>query len=169
MLCEDCKERDATIHYKEIINDQYQEIHLCEECAQNQGLEVTQFSSPPSLANFLTGLVGISKKLVHEEETKECPKCHLSFANFKERGMLGCSDCYESFEEELTHMLRRIHGNIQHVGKIPTKIKTELELKDKIFELKRELEMAIKNEEFERAAQLRDQIREMERRKSEEK
>lgn len=166
MLCQDCQKNDATIHYKEIVNDQYRELHLCEECVSRRGLETGQFSSSPSLANLLAGLAEIDKEVVPEEKIYECEKCHLTYTNFKERGLLGCSHCYQAFEKQLTHMLRKIHGNIQHVGKVTNRAMDRAELKDEIFKLKKELATAVRNEEFEKAAGLRDQIKEMEERQA---
>lgn len=163
MLCEDCQKNEATIHYKEIINDHYRELHLCEGCATRRGLEVVPFPSSPSLINFLTGLTEIDKEILLEEKTYECQRCHYRFSNFKERGVLGCSHCYKTFEGQLINMLQNIHGNIQHRGKIPTKISGEVASRDRILRLKEELKIAVRDEEFEKAAKLRDEIKELER------
>lgn len=169
MLCEDCKMQEANVHYKELINDQYRELHLCEECAGRRGLETVPFPSSPTLVNFLTGLAEIDKGVLPEEKTYECQRCHFSFSDFKEKGVLGCSHCYQIFEGQLVNMLQNIHGNIQHRGKTATKIRGETELREKILRLKKDLETAVSLEEFERAAQLRDQIKELESRYSDTK
>ncbi|MDI6793118.1 MAG: UvrB/UvrC motif-containing protein [bacterium] len=170
MLCQDCQEREASIHYTQIIHNQKSELHVCKECAEKRGLlaEETQYSFP--LANLVAGLVAdIDAKMTKQkqrragEKEKECPHCGLNYSAFKERGLLGCSNCYQVFNEELTQILRKIHGHIQHAGKTPVKISAQIQAGKEIQKLREDLSRAIQTEEFEEAARVRDKIREIEK------
>lgn len=164
MLCDSCGKNDANIHYSQVINDQVTEFHLCEECAEKKGLSPQGFS----IGNLISGLVDIGGGVEFEEkETKEiCGKCKISNIEFKKTGFLGCSECYKSFGKSLSDLLRRIHGNNIHVGKIPTKVPTKTGeiIKDdsESRKLKIELQKAIETERFEDAAKLRDRIKGLE-------
>ncbi|MEW5768117.1 MAG: UvrB/UvrC motif-containing protein [bacterium] len=169
MLCQDCQEREASIHYTQIVNDQKTEFHVCEECAQKIGLLGDEIQSPFLPANLLAGLVAdIDAKMAKQrrqvgEKEKECPHCGLSYTAFKKKGRLGCSNCYQVFKEELTQILRKIHGHIQHVGKSPVKISEEVQAGREVQKLREALSRAVQAEEFEEAARLRDKIREIEK------
>ena len=96
----------------------------------------------------------------------KCSRCGLSYSDFRKTFQLGCSQCYKTFKEQLEPMLRRIHGSIIHKGKVPSKAPVKAEVpKDEIKELKTKLAEAIKREEYEEAARLRDEIRTLEKRK----
>jgi len=92
----------------------------------------------------------------------------MTFDEFRKAGRFGCAMCYSSFSEKLYPIFRRIHGNTKHVGKIPTKMGEDIAIKREIDRLKIELNVAIKNEEYEKAAQIRDRIRELEKKLSRE-
>jgi protein arginine kinase activator len=158
MLCELCKQSQATVHLTEIVNDQMTELHLCEACANQKGAQV---ESHFGLADLLSGLADFSKTQEPEEVTaKACPTCGMTYEDFRKVGRLGCADCYTTFKRSLGTLLKRIHGAPIHVGKSPTRlIKPAKMAKTELAELKRRLERAIEKEEFEEAAQLRDQIR----------
>jgi protein arginine kinase activator len=159
MVCEGCHSKDAIVHYQEIIDGNYSEIHLCEECAKKKGLDVLSALPPLGLASLIAGLAELDKEPVHEKGVvRECEGCGLTYAEFKEKGRVGCSHCYRSFEPQLRHILRKIHGNIQHTGKHILRVVEE----EEIANLKKELERAVKSEEYEKAAQLRDRIRALE-------
>lgn len=169
MLCQDCQEREASIHYTQIVNNQKTEFHVCEECAQKIGLLGEEIQSPFLPANLLAGLVAdIDAKRAEQrrqagEREKECPHCGLSYAAFKKAGRLGCSNCYQVFKEELTQILRKIHRHIQHVGKSPVKISEGIQARREVQKLREDLSRAVQAEEFEEAARLRDKIREIEK------
>ena len=165
MVCDICKQQQATVHLTEIVNDQMTELHLCEACANQKG---SQVESHFGLADLLSGLADTGKSQDVEEETstKSCPNCGMTYEDFRKVGRLGCSECYTTFKRSLASLLKRIHGAPHHLGKAPARLvkpstpKTKSELSD----LKRRLERAIEMEEFEEAARLRDHIREMEQR-----
>ncbi|MBI3320912.1 MAG: UvrB/UvrC motif-containing protein [Candidatus Omnitrophica bacterium] len=161
MLCEVCKQAQATVHLTEIVNDQMTELHLCEACANQKGAQV---ESHFGLADLLSGLADFGKTQEPEEvSTKACPTCGMTYDDFRKVGRLGCAECYTTFKRSLGGLLKRIHGSPIHVGKSPVRlIKSSKITKTELLDLKRKLEHAIEHEEFEEAAKLRDQIRRLE-------
>ena len=69
-----------------------------------------------------------------------------------------------AFEQELEPSLRRIHGNRQHVGKIPLRGGEKVLWRRQIEGLKQRLQEAVAREEYEEAAEIRDQIKNLEKR-----
>ena len=161
MLCELCKQTQATVHLTEIINDQMTELHLCEACANQKGAQV---ESHFGLSDLLSGLADFSKTQEPEEvSNKACPMCGMTYDDFRKVGRLGCAECYPTFKRSLGNLLKRIHGSPLHLGKSPMRlVKPAKVAKTELLELKRKLERAIEGEEFEEAAKLRDQIRRLE-------
>ena len=161
MLCEVCKQSQATVHLTEIVNDQMTELHLCETCANQKG---SQVESHFGLADLLSGLADFGKTQEPEEvSTKACPTCGMTYDDFRKVGRLGCSECYATFKRSLGSLLKRIHGSPIHLGKSPVRlIKSAKVAKTELADLRRKLERAIEHEEFEEAASLRDQIRRIE-------
>ena len=165
MVCDACKQQQATVHLTEIVNDQMTELHLCEACANQKGAQV---ESHFGLSDLLAGLADFGKATGTEEQeegvsTKACPACGMTYEDFRKVGRLGCSECYTTFKRSLASLLKRIHGSPHHLGKAPIKLLKSPKAKPELLELKKQLEGAIEMEEFERAAHLRDQIRDMER------
>ena len=161
MLCEVCKQTQATVHLTEIVNDQMTELHLCEACANQKG---TQVESHFGLADLLSGLSDYGKTQEPEEiATKACPSCGMTYDDFRKVGRLGCGECYATFRRSLGSLLKRIHGSPLHLGKSPVRLlRSSRDSKMELLDLKRKLEGAIDQEEFEEAARLRDQIRRLE-------
>jgi protein arginine kinase activator len=161
MLCELCKQSQATVHLTEIVNEQMTELHLCESCANQKGAQV---ESHFGLSDLLSGLAEFGKSPETEEvSTKACPTCGMTYDDFRKVGRLGCADCYPTFKRSLGSLLKRIHGSPIHLGKSPMRlVKPTKTGKTEMAELKRKLERAIEDEAFEEAAQLRDQIRRIE-------
>ncbi|MFL6560242.1 MAG: UvrB/UvrC motif-containing protein, partial [Bacillus sp. (in: firmicutes)] len=119
----------------------------------------------------LAGLLNIdpnfqkpSQSPFHQEEILQCDSCSMTFPQFLKVGRFGCSHCYEAFKEQLIPVLRRLHsGNWTHNGKIPKRIGGGIHLRKQIEELKSNLKDSIQNEEFEKAAEIRDEIRKLEK------
>ena len=170
MLCDVCGKNPATVHLTEIIDEQMNELHLCEDCARHKSAAMEQQFG---LSDLLAGMADFEKPSSKEEEvvTIKCPSCGLTYADFKKIGRLGCGECYNVFRKYLAPLLKRIHGSNQHIGKNPTKTKATTKLYKKkvgMTELKNQLQKAIQQEAFEEAARLRDQIKEMENPKEKE-
>ena len=80
-------------------------------------------------------------------------------------GKIGCADCYETFYDKLLPLLERLHGKTNHVGKIPNsfeEIAKEENTQNETEKLKAELDEAVKAQNYEKAAELRDRIKELE-------
>jgi len=155
--CQSCKKRQATVHLTEIKDGEKIEVHLCEECAQSEGV------NPLSAQNFFTHLMDVAKggpPGTSRELT--CAACGLTYSEFRQRGRLGCGECYQVFKEPLSELLEKIHGGRQHLGRIPSRSGATLKRARELIELRRELTTVIQHEEYERAAEIRDRIRKME-------
>jgi len=166
MLCEKCKKREATIHITEIINNKMTKTHLCTKCAEQEGMQLSYYKPDYSLADFLTGISGFAPSYVTKPELKKrCPQCKMTYNDFKKSGRLGCAKCYEVFQEELMPILKGVHGSLEHLGKtkIVSKAKGTHKSKkrDELQRLEHELKGAIEKEEYEKAAVIRDKIREL--------
>jgi len=164
MICQVCGERKATFHFKEMINGEVEELHLCEICAKEKGLDETFFIPSFSLSNLMAGLTELEVPL-SEEISVSCPHCGLSYEDIKRKGKIGCALCYQVLKEYLTPLLERIQGKVRHSGKVPRKGKVEDQRERRIYELRKELEKLVRKEEYERAAKLRDEIRRLEKEK----
>lgn len=171
MLCQNCKKNNATIFYEETINGKTTSYALCHECAAKMRAEgkiqdTIDMSSIGSLfANPFGDLFGTfmgipeAKTGVHKNV---CPDCGCDLGAIRQTGMAGCPTCYTYFMESLQPMIRNIHGNTKHTGRIPMRFKARKEKKDQLQQLKKELNEAVKHEEFEKAAEIRDRIHALE-------
>ena len=193
MLCEKCGKKSAVVRLTKIVNNKKSVMNLCADCAEDVQSSVAPpiLDGFGSLLSGLAGLdnlwsgntVGAISKNV-----KSCPVCQSTIKSINQTGKLGCSECYVTFIDELRPLLRKIHGNAVHIGATPytdgesaaensedqinisREIKAEVtkdEISEKelteIEELRNELKTAIENEEFEKAAELRDKIKELEK------
>jgi len=164
MICEKCKQNKATVHVTKIQNNKKTELHLCEECARKT--QDMSFENPFTINNFLTGLLDSvqgSPIKVDYIKTTACSKCGMSYGKFRQLGQLGCSECYNTFKEKLMPLIKSVHGSQLNTGKVPRKAGNMIRLKREIVNMKKELGRAIEREEFERAAELRDKIKLLEK------
>lgn len=163
MQCDICGKKKATVHLTEIVDEQMSEMHLCEDCAREKNVQMEQQFG---LADLLAGLADFGKQVKDVEKVKiKCSNCALSYEDFRKFGRLGCSECYVSYREHLGNLLKKIHGSNCHLGKTPVKVQTQppKTKSENLEELKRELQQAVQGENFEKAAQLRDKIHELEK------
>ncbi|MGI6668430.1 MAG: UvrB/UvrC motif-containing protein [Acetivibrionales bacterium] len=179
MLCQQCHQREANVHFTQVINGKKVEMYLCGQCAA--GKEKITFSPQLNLVSFLWGFPGFGANTGFPKAgPKEirCEVCNMSFDDFRKTGKLGCANCYRIFRNNLKPILRRLHGNTEHTGKVPLDVSDDSQEKtpvkhisprqegtdrdEKIKKLKEELEAAISSERYERAAELRDMIRDLE-------
>jgi protein arginine kinase activator len=167
MLCQECGKNMATVHVTKIINGTKTEFHLCETCAKEKSEVDLNFEGKFSLQQFLTGFMNMG----HLQESPapstyqklQCPQCGLTYTQFSQIGRFGCGRCYHTFANYLRPLFRRIHGNDKHVGKIPKRAGKYFSLQREIERLRQELQACVQREEFEKAAQLRDSIRQLEK------
>ena len=165
MLCEDCGRNRAVVHITQIGPDGKIEKNLCEKCAAKYGefLMENQRQRNVSMNDFLKGVFSAPTK-----ETKPqggaatellCSNCGMIYRDFQQTGKIGCSVCYATFRRQLEPLLRRIHGSSTHSGKIPHRTGGTLEMKHTIESLRKSLKECVAQEEYEKAAELRDKIR----------
>jgi protein arginine kinase activator len=160
--CDNCGSGKAVVHLTQIVNNEMTTFHLCEACAAEKGLEPTPESVNFPLTDFLAQMGG-AEPAGGAGPSEACSFCGLTFDDFRETGRLGCPQCYSTFEPHLRGLLRRIHGSTKHVGKVylpPDPTASEME--KRVEALRRKLDRAVAAENFERAAELRDEIRALE-------
>ena len=157
MQCCVCKEKPATVHLTQIVGEKMQKLDLCEDCAKAKGVnDPTSFA----MADLMLGL-GASQELEQATsgvETK-CVRCGFSQADFKKSGRLGCPECYKTFAEGLSGLLKTMHKGTRHTGKTPEALRQTRESVDRLKSLQKKLAKAIGEEDYETAATLRDEIK----------
>ena len=159
MLCERCKKIEATIHITEVTSGQHRESHLCEQCAETQG---TVVKSPVTINQLLNSFI-MAHSGAAELAELTCDKCGISFLEFRQQGLLGCPNDYKVFVQPLEGLLARVHGqDTHHLGKVPARGSSEQKKNMELLQLRRDLAQAVEAEEYEKAAQLRDKIKEFE-------
>jgi len=169
MFCERCKKTDATIHLSEIIKDMKSEVHLCENCAREVGLntKISNFSlSLPEMLTFLN-----VEEVTDIKGGKHCLTCGSDFLEYKRNGKLGCPECYIGLAEFLEPVLSGFHGEKRHIGKSPSEnvesgysvvgFVDKKNNSDNTADLQALLDSAVTDERYEEAAVLRDKIREI--------
>lgn len=162
MKCDMCGKQEATVHLTEVINDNVTKFHLCEKCAKSKSDEM---HSHFGLSDLLSGLMDFGPALEEEALTAaavKCQGCGMTYHDFQKTGRLGCGKCYEAFEKNLSELLRKIHGADRHVGKMPFKGESVLKEQEDLKRLKNELNELVRAEEFEKAAILRDRVKDLE-------
>lgn len=170
MLCQECGKRPATLHFTKIINGDKSEYRICETCAREKGEMIPGTSNGFSIHNLLSGLLdfdltaGGGNMLGQKPpQSLRCESCGLTYSQFSKIGRFGCSECYKHFSDRLDSLFRRVHGTTAHAGKIPKRTGGQIQTKREIDTLKKELLTLVEREEFEQAAQLRDKIRDLEK------
>lgn len=164
MLCEKCSKNTASVYMKQNINGSLSESRLCSACAeelygQNGAPLINLFKSDMETNFFnLLNFGKITPPSYSFAERKICPMCGLSFSEITKSGKAGCGECYETFKDEFTPNVKRIHGTATHTGRIPKTKSAKISAKRKIEELKTRLARMIEEQNFEQAAQIRDEI-----------
>jgi protein arginine kinase activator len=158
MLCDVCKCNDATVFLTQILDGKMQKVNLCEACSKEKGVQdPTGFA----LADLLLG-IGAAEEIEKGAATTRCPVCGFTQADFKKTGRLGCSTCYAAFAEGLSSLLKAMHKGTEHVGKLPARAQRTLALNDRMKSLAEDLRKAVEAENYETAASLRDEIKQLE-------
>jgi protein arginine kinase activator len=161
MLCTICKEKPATVHLTQIVGDKMQKLDLCEDCAKTKGInDPTSFGLAD--LDLVLGL-GASQQLEQSAGGVElkCPRCGFTQADFKKSGRLGCPECYATFAEGLAGLLKTMHKGTRHIGKAPEALRATRENADRMKTLQLKLAKAIRDENYEQAAQVRDEIKQL--------
>ena len=158
MNCDVCKTNQATVFLTQIVDGKMQKVNLCDACSKEKGVQdPTGFA----LADLLLG-IGAAEEIEKGSATQKCPVCGFTQADFKKTGRLGCSACYRTFAEGLESLLKAMHKGTEHVGKLPERAARQMQLNDKMRALNDNLEKAVAEENYEIAASLRDQIKQLE-------
>ncbi len=140
-----------------------QKVNLCEGCSKEKGVQdPTGFA----LADLLLG-IGAAEEIEKGAPSARCPVCGFTQSDFKKTGRLGCSACYLAFGEGLNSLLKAMHKGTEHVGKLPVRAQRTLALSDRMKNLTDDLKKAVEQENYETAATLRDQIKQLEHQLSE--
>lgn len=176
MICQSCQKEEATVHFTEIIDGKVNELNLCKKCAEEKGISLTVSDA---FSEFISSMTGDQAQT--EDDGRCCPRCGLSFKELRQGGRLGCGECYTTFEDSLRALIKNIQKGPKHTGKSPPGFKEEVIIKtvtvspvmdsnekvaiDKeaqIKELRGKIKAAIALEEYEKAAHLRDWIKDLE-------
>lgn len=164
MLCQNCGKKEATTHIKRIVNGEPTELHLCTACAEHLGyadvFSGIGFNLGSLLRNFFPEFTGLPTGEIKVEEER-CPTCGCTFQDIVRTGMMGCADCYNTFYDKLKPSLYRIHGRASHVGKMSSSYDAVSARKDRIRDLNEQMKEAVDTQNFERAAEIRDEIKEL--------
>ncbi len=159
--CDICKEGEGVIQLTQVEGTGIRQLHLCEKCAAERGVQTAVEVAKPEITSFLQTVQ--QHALAGQGDAARCTFCSSSFRDFKSTGRLGCAHCYEAFEMSLRELLRRVHGNARHVGrKYDVPDAAEGTSVGTANELRAQLSRAIQGEQFELAATLRDQLRGLE-------
>lgn len=168
MKCQKC-ERPATFHITELTGGKPVELHLCEDHAREYLTQPT--AEPAATSNVAAALaqhlakqmaVGQTAEELAQLDQQSCPVCGITFADFRSHGRLGCPHDYLAFETQLEPLLLNIHGENEHVGKIPHRCPQGSEKRTQLIRLRREMADAVRDENYERAKELRDEIQQIE-------
>lgn len=162
MQCDVCNSKEATVFLTQIVDGEMKKVNLCESCSKEKGVtDPTGFA----LADLLLGL-GAAQEMQKSGSVDKCPVCGFTQSDFKKTGRLGCATCYDTFEEGLEQVLDQMHKDTRHVGKIPERLSASIQLDEQMKQLQADLDGAVEEEDYEKAATLRDRIRELESRLS---
>ncbi|MFM2141112.1 MAG: hypothetical protein RLZZ25_1377 [Gemmatimonadota bacterium] len=164
MVCDQCRERDAVVHLTQIVGQTVAQVHLCEKCAAERGIETTVAEPTHPLGDFLQAVQQQAAQL--PGDAARCAYCGTSLRDFRASGRLGCAQCYGAFDQSLRELLRRVHGATRHEGwryevaSADTGAPPDREVT--LSALRERLRRAVADEAFETAAALRDEIRGLE-------
>lgn len=159
MLCQNCQQKPANVHFTQIMNNSKVDIYLCEQCANE--ISHAEFVSPFGFNDLINGL--FSTQLKQEvPETLKCKNCGMEYEEFLKSSRVGCAQCYQAFQSKLDPIIKRLHGNAEHHGKVPVRVSSKVSVPDEIEKLKQLLNQSVLREEYEEAAKIRDRIRALE-------
>jgi protein arginine kinase activator len=156
LKCQQCQ-REATVHLTDIINGQKIEKHLCQQCAAAEHI-----TAQGPLTKLLEDIV-LQSAAEKELSRVKCDICGMGFLEFQQNGLLGCPNDYQAFRDLLVPLLERAHeGASTHAGKVPANAEADERRQSELLRLRGQLKQAVADEDYERAAQLRDGIKELE-------
>ena len=155
MQCQFC-DNQATVHLTEIINGQKSEKHLCQKCAEAEGIAIKSPEIP--ITELLSDLVA-AKEQTDELAGLTCPQCGLTWLQFRKRGLLGCPYDYEAFAEPLAQLISQTQNGAEcHKGRSPQNKSNKTANQVNLLGLRRQLQKAVEAEDYENAARIRDEL-----------
>ena len=157
MKCQICDENMATIHLTEIEKGVNKEIHLCESCYQDEKKNVI-IEPSPTVDDLIKNLVKSIDKAADQDDDVSCPICGTSYSDFQKKGLFGCPEDYSVFKDSVYSLLEKIHGSSEHKGKTPKTTTSKKGNAEQLIVLRKDLDDAIGNEMYEKAAGIRDEI-----------
>jgi protein arginine kinase activator len=165
MQCQICNNKDATIHLTEITDGARSEMHICEQCAAEQGIAVKSHIPINELLSSLLASQPTDDEFSDPNEQQAvCPTCGFTLEQFRKEGVLGCPHDYDVFSKSLQPLIEKAHcGKITHCGKMPSKTSLDTKRQVELLSLRQQLDNAVQNEDYELAAELRDKIAETEK------
>lgn len=152
MICEKCGKRKASVHIESYVNGVYKERHLCSVCAR----EEQEGYDSMNTAGFLSSMFAPPSSTA-----KKCKACGLTEKQFLKSGYLGCSECYETFKDSVESLVRKVQGSTAHIGRTPTPTVQTSTPKSELERLTEELNLSLKNEDYQTAVILRDKIKKL--------
>ena len=191
MLCQNCGKNEVNFRYTQVINGVKKEMALCDKCARSLGLESLDFNMPIDFSNFLGDFLSVAADTgilptFTKTSALQCKECGMTYNEFVDTGKFGCSHCYDVFANVLDPVLKNIHGSSNHIGrrsklsanekkkvaedveqahkrvtKSTAKSQQKDEKQEKIDKLNEELKLAIKEERYEDAAKIRDELKKL--------
>ena len=164
MQCQICNNRDATIHLTEITEGVRSEMHICEQCAAEQGIAVKSNIPINELLSSLLAVQPSDAELADpSEQEATCPQCGFTLDQFRKEGVLGCPNDYEVFGKSLAPLIEKAQdGSTTHCGKVPSRAPADTKKQMEMLSLRQQLDAAVRSEDYELAAKLRDKISERE-------
>jgi protein arginine kinase activator len=161
MKCDVCRKREALISIQQVMGKEKMELHLCDRCAKERGISTGGEKLELSLGSLLQDLM-TAKRSEQPQANAVCPSCHRTVEEFTKTQKLGCTECAKAFDRELRDLMGKLGEPAQHLGKFPRRLKAYKTYLVDIARLKRGLKDAVVREDYEKAAVLRDKIRELE-------
>jgi len=183
MLCDNCGKREANVRYSENINGVKKELNLCSQCSEKLGIEHMDFNMPIDFSSFFGEFMEDFatpdfRPYLNEVKKLQCKECGYTFDDIVNTGKLGCGNCYDVFQDRLDPIIKKIQGNNRHIGRIGKISDNKLEQNNqktkeaednkkddkmtKLESLKEDLKQAVKDERYEDAAKIRDEIKKLE-------
>ena len=153
-LCDICHKNPASIHLTEVSApaNEVKEVHICDKCASQKNLKLN------AMGSFMDGLVDPGAKQNREYSKIKCPECGITYSEFRSKSRFGCPADYEIFKEGVADILEKFHGSNEFRGKMPKRIPEEVTRLKEIKTLEKELQLLIRHENYEKAAEIRDRI-----------
>lgn len=175
MLCDNCGKNEANIRLTQIINGKKTEMIICEQCGEKLGITSMDFEMPIDISNFLGDFMlenDDSEFMPFNTLGKalKCNRCNITYKEFLDNGKFGCEECYKTFEDKIDILVKKIQGTDKYLGRKARNSK-ENQVQDKkaenktdnqIQNLQIKLKQAIKEERYEDAAKIRDEIKKLE-------